>query len=224
MLYILIFELVNFIFVLESLILRRNLKLRNGTKCRFSHEIPDHVRQDKEVRRRIKEERDELWRRKAVLMRVFPPTVNQQNEHNKGKSSKSRKAPCLKSFKNKGSCKIKNCPDEHNLDYAKISNGICFDDLDKEGSCKRGPRCRFTHEIPSILRQDKLFCQDAHEKKKSLAERKKDKERSKIVKQDDFSNSSRVSQHEFNSIENIWSPNLVGDVYRYVQNQQQLRK
>ena len=61
---------------------------------------------------------------------------------------------CVHSFKAKRPACPGSCPYDHNLDYAKIMKGICFFEFAKEGSCKRGNECWFTHQIPNQLRSD----------------------------------------------------------------------
>ena len=185
---------------------------RKGESCGHSHDISDQIRQDKGMKKRIKEERSELWRRNAVLKKVFPAAQGGETVH----QNNHTKTPCAKSFIKQGSCKDSKCPDNHQLDFVKIRNGVCFDDLKSKGSCIRGAKCKFTHETPSVLRTDSQFCQTVNRRKDEIEMKKQQSGKEKV-------NDTNVNINN-ESCENVFSPGSLNELTKLVSNQMVARK
>ena len=188
---------------------------RKGENCSHSHDIPDYIRQDKVMKKRIKEERSELWRRNIVLKKIFPA----QEDREPSKLSSLNKTPCGKSFIKQGSCKDNKCPDNHNLDYVKIRNGICFVDFEKQGSCTRGTKCKFMHETPPSLRMDSNFSQSVSRRKQDIGA-KKQQQMGK-----DLSNDIDVDVNvNDTTVDRVFSPGSLSELTKLVSNQMSARK
>ena len=70
----------------------------------------------------------------------------------------------LEFLKGRGLCKDKKCKLNHNnIDFTK--QGVCIIDFERKGSCKRGSRCKFSHQTPTSLREDPRFKEHMQYKK-----------------------------------------------------------
>ena len=71
------------------------------------------------------------------------------------------------------------CGKNHNLNFKKISRGVCFREFHTAGSCNRGNRCLFSHEIPERLRTDPWMQNDVEKAKKHAEKKRKEREQMK---------------------------------------------
>ena len=72
---------------------------------------------------------------------------------------------CAQEFQFPGSCTRAACPFNHQFD--KTKPGVCIVDFERKGECRRGERCKFSHDTPQALRNDPVF-------KKHIANRKEE--------------------------------------------------
>ena len=98
-----------------------------------------------------------------------------------------------------GQCSIKDCSKLHNLNFTKIRRGACFKEFYSPGSCPRKSQCRFTHEIPDILRHDQWVCGEVERQFKQAEKKRKERE-----EQENSRRNSRDSRSSVSSGENRW--------------------
>ena len=93
-------------------------------------------------------------------------------------------------------CRNRKCKKNHSFNFRKIERGICYQDFFVKGSCKRGERCRFSHETPKILRSDVKFINELTiEKDKFAKVTERRKSRVTPVKENDINISKDPSPH-----------------------------
>ena len=122
-------------------------------------------------------------------------TVNKNNKNNKSKYSYTEDKPTENSGKavpknhhstdhtTKDFCEVAvrmglfncgqtNCSKRHDFDQQKLREGLCFKELRRKKSCNKGNTCKYSHQIPSSLRNDPGFLQSVVEEfKKQKSER-----------------------------------------------------
>ena len=67
-------------------------------------------------------------------------------------------------------CGKPQCSKRHDFDQQKLQEGLCFKELKRKKSCNKGNKCKYSHQIPSSLRNDAGFFQavvDEFKKQKS---------------------------------------------------------
>ena len=73
-------------------------------------------------------------------------------------------------------CQIETCTKFHELNFTKVRRGVCFKEFHRAGSCPRGKKCLFCHEIPDCLRQDAWMCESVEKQMKRAEQKKSDRE------------------------------------------------
>ena len=120
-----------------------------GDECWHSHDIPSVLRTNTNYRAYINRQRsrvDEFRMQKA--------------------SRKSPKpAPCVTTFLyGKNKCNDEQCQRDHNLNFKRLSKGVCFKEFFDRGSCS-SQDCPHEHRIPEELRYDENFIAEVHKEK-----------------------------------------------------------
>ena len=121
-------------------------------KCLFSHSITAEERKDRQIYNRLFQKKNNMRPRRN-------PVNKKENNNNytweprRHDNNNNNKDICEAAYYNgPQSCLNQQCPYEHNLDYKRIRRGTCH--FHVLGRCSRKERCRFSHQIPSSVRDN----------------------------------------------------------------------
>ena len=147
---------------------------RSGKVCPFSHEIPEDL--DNAVRNSLmalwaekhKKCAYEFIKRGSCKDKESCPQCTERKQSQNKTNNKPRY--CFAELKQKGSCKRKSCPFDHEIpqevrenheiqnaftEEKEMKMGKCVNEYRKEGSCRKGKHlCRHSHNISAEDRAD----------------------------------------------------------------------